>query len=92
MSALISKLPIPATLVERLQPVLALLPSSVPKPLKWAFFALLISASRLSAFTSPAVGYLGELRGEGAQEGGGGGGSGVGALMRIGAWSSPSGG
>jgi len=73
MSALISKLPIPATLVERLQPVLALLPSSVPKPLKWAFFALLISASRLSASSFPAVGLLGELRGQGAQEGGRGG-------------------
>ncbi|GAA5846407.1 hypothetical protein JCM9279_001362 [Rhodotorula babjevae] len=54
MSALLSKLPIPATLLERLQPVLALLPSSVPRPLKWAFFALLI----INADAFPGVWHL----------------------------------
>ncbi|GAA5907686.1 hypothetical protein JCM8208_005490 [Rhodotorula glutinis] len=54
MSALLSKLPIPATLIERLQPVLSLLPSSVPKPLKWAFFALLI----INADAFPGVWHL----------------------------------
>ncbi|TNY21504.1 hypothetical protein DMC30DRAFT_350489 [Rhodotorula diobovata] len=42
MSSLLQKLPLPQALVARLEPLLALVPSSVPRPLKWAFFALLI--------------------------------------------------
>lgn len=44
MSSLLQKLPLPQALVARLEPLLALVPSSVPRPLKWAFFALLIRA------------------------------------------------
>ncbi|GAA5821368.1 hypothetical protein JCM3770_006355, partial [Rhodotorula araucariae] len=42
MSALVSKLPVPQALVDRLEPLLSLLPTTVPRPLKWAFLLLLL--------------------------------------------------
>ncbi|GJN90200.1 hypothetical protein Rhopal_003199-T1 [Rhodotorula paludigena] len=40
--SLLAKLPLPSALTSRLDAVLSVLPSAIPRPLKWAFWALLI--------------------------------------------------